>query len=121
MCVVFCTPKVSHTEYHISHLLLLFSTVRFEDLVFKPQLVLQQIAECAGGKVKTPIRYQVNTAKSHGSGTNFVKAIVKTANKMARSQNMTQQDLEYAQRHLDRDMMELFRYRHPSEIVQSNR
>jgi hypothetical protein len=82
-------------------------------LIFQPVTVLQEIAECVEGKLQTPIQYQLNTSKAHGSGTNYVKALVKTANAVARSKNMTNADLTYAEAHVDRHLMEIFQYNSP--------
>jgi hypothetical protein len=60
-----------------------------------------------------PLKYQVKSSKGHGSGSGFVKAIVKTANAEMRMNNLTQADIEYADQHLDPFLMQAFRYRSP--------
>jgi len=84
-------------------------------LVFQPRAVLKEIVACVGAKLKLPLQYQLKTSKAHGSGTDFVKAVAKTANAESRLHNMTQADKEFAQQHLDPDLMELFHYRGPLE------
>ena len=75
--------------------------------------VLREIADCVGGTLQVPIQYQLKTSKAHGSGTDFVKALIKTANAAARSNNLTTADLKYASQHLDSQLMELFQYHVP--------
>jgi hypothetical protein len=87
--------------------------IRFEDLVFRPVSVMEKVAECMGGVVNQPFSYRLQTSKSHGSGTDFVKAVVKTGDAVGRTNNMTTADLEYARQHLDEGLMSRLRYRIP--------
>jgi hypothetical protein len=87
--------------------------IRFEDLVFRPVSVMEKVAECMGGVVNTPFSYKLKTSKSHGSGTDFVKAVVKTGDTIGRTKNMTAADLEYVRQHLDDGLMKMLRYRLP--------
>ena len=80
-------------------------------LVFQPNVVLSAIADCVGATISHPLRYQVKTSKGHGSGTTFVKAIVKTADAAARMHNLTTDDRNYLQQHLDPALLKLFHYR----------
>jgi hypothetical protein len=91
--------------------------IRFEDLIFQPETVLREIADCVGAKVKVPLSYQLKTSKPHGSGTDFMKALIKTADAKARPHNMTVADLDFAREHLDTELMELFQYNVPSLSV----
>ena len=88
--------------------------VRFEDLVFQPVTVLREIADCVDGVLNDKIVYQVKSSKAHGSGTDYTKAIIKTADTKARPNNMTAADLAFAQQHLDPELMELFHYHFPT-------
>lgn len=82
-------------------------------LVFQPAVVLHEIANCIEGKVQQPIQYQLKSSKAHGSGTDYIKALGKTANSKLRSNNMTKQDLEYAYQHLEHRLMRTFHYHVP--------
>ena len=82
-------------------------------MVFQPAVVLREIADCVHGRVREPIQYQVSTAKAHGSGTDYIDALIKTANATVRSHGMTQADLEFASNHLDETLMSLFHYNIP--------
>jgi hypothetical protein len=90
--------------------------VRFEDLVYNPQAMLQQIAACIGGAAPTRqnFQYLTKTAKSHGSGTNMLKALTKTGDAAARVRNMTIADLDYLRDHADHQLLQLFGYRIPN-------
>jgi hypothetical protein len=87
--------------------------IRFEDLVFRPVSVMEKVAECMGGVVNQPFSYRLRTSKSHGSGTDFVKAVIKTGDAVGRANNMTAADLEYARQHLDEGLMSRLHYRIP--------
>ena len=97
-----------HQQYLTADYPVLF--VRFEDLVFSPRTVLSEIADCLGAKLTEPLKFQVKTSKAHGSGTDFVRAIIKTANADLRLNNLTAADMEYVQEHLDPKLMALFHY-----------
>ena len=94
--------------------------VRFEDIVFHPKQVTQMVCECAGGKIHpyTPFRYVVESAKkgsAHGTEkTSYVDALVKYGTEAGRYTGFTEDDLEYARKHLDPDLMRLFGYHYPS-------
>ena len=83
-------------------------------MVFQPAVVLREIADCVHGRVQEPIQYQVSSAKAHGSGTDYVDALIKTANATVRPHGMTQDDLDFASAHLDETLMSLFRYKVPA-------
>jgi hypothetical protein len=84
-----------------------------KSLVFQPAIVLEEIAKCVEGAVQQPIQYQLKSSKSHGSGTDYIKALAKTADATVRSNNMTVQDLEYAYRNLDHRLIATFQYQLP--------
>lgn len=94
--------------------------VRFEDIVFHPKQLTQAVCECAGGKIHTnqPFQYVVESAKkgsAHGTEkTSYVDALVKYGTEIGRYTGFTKNDLQYAQNHLDPDLMRLFGYRYPS-------
>ena len=87
--------------------------IRFEDLIFQPVTVLQEIADCVEGTLANPIQYQVASSKTHGSGTDYVKALIKTADTELRLHNLTANDLDFARTHLDEELLRLFRYNLP--------
>jgi hypothetical protein len=100
--------------------------VRFEDIVFHPKQVTQTVCECAGGQLHTnmPFQYVVESAKkgsAHGSEkTSYVDALSKYGTETGRYVGFTSDDLQYAQTHLDPDLMRLFGYHYPSQNAVSS-
>lgn len=90
--------------------------VRFEDILVNAPSVLAQIAECTGAPLAPKFVWQTRSSKNHGSGTNFVKAIWKTADRVGRVKSMTPADLDYARRYLDEHLLELFHYHLPNSL-----
>lgn len=88
--------------------------------MFQPTKVLHEIAKCVGAEVREDIVFQLHSSKQHGSGTDYIKAITKTADINARVHNMTTNDFNYATQHLDSQLMKMFRYVHPSELNDNN-
>ena len=86
-------------------------------LVFQTRVVLSEIADCLGATLSEPLYYQVKSSKKHGSGSGFVKVLMKTSDAAHRLQNMTQADLEYATEHLDPFLMQTFNYRSPIDGI----
>jgi hypothetical protein len=100
--------------------------VRFEDIIFHPKQITQTICECAGGQLHTnqPFIYVVDSAKkgaAHGTDkTSYVDALVKYGTERGRYTGFTRDDLQYALKHLDPDLMRLFGYHYPTTDVISN-
>ena len=88
--------------------------IRFEDMLWQASHVLQKIAECMGTVVADPISYQTKASKSHGSGTDFVKAIFKSGNQTLRVKGMTPEDLKYAYNNFDAELLKLMHYTLPA-------
>eukprot|EP00980_Cylindrotheca_fusiformis_P009703 scaffold2143_cov125-Cylindrotheca_fusiformis.AAC.5 len=105
-----------YNEYYNAHFPHLF--VRYEDLVFHPKEVTQQVCECAGGKLRDDgnFNYLVESAKkgagAHGSHlTGFVDAIVKYGSQKRRYDSYkSKEDLEYIRDHVDPKLMEIMHY-----------
>lgn len=87
--------------------------VRFEDMVFHGPAMMKKIAECAGVDVPEEFSYQTKSSKSHGSGTTFLKAIVKTGDVQNRVKRMSLDDLQFAAAHLDKELLDVFQYKLP--------
>ena len=60
-------------------------------------------------------QYQIGSSKNHGSGTGFVKAVLKTGNHAARVRSMSPADIQYAAQHLDAGLMHLMKYTFPEK------
>jgi hypothetical protein len=92
--------------------------VRFEDFIFYPKQVTQQICTCAGGTTRDDqnFKYQVESAK-HGPGhgtarTSWVSAMVRygSAERRDRLKGMTQEDVQLADDTFDLEMMQALSY-----------
>lgn len=87
--------------------------VRFEDFLFRPEFVLEHVAECVGGDLVEPIHFQSQSSKGHGSQTDLLHAMVRYGRGEGRLGNMTQLDLDYAREVLDDRLLQLFSYQKP--------
>jgi hypothetical protein len=87
--------------------------VRFEDMLLHAPTILRIIGRCAGVDASSTFKYQVNSAKQHGSHTDFMNAILKSGNLEARIRNMTSDDVQFAVQNLDPYLMETMHYQMP--------
>ena len=93
--------------------------VRFEDLVFHTESVITQTCHCAGGNMYPgPFKYIQDSAKGetqrvHKGGNGLVKSILKYGFPEKRTTSYEVKDLEYAEDHLKRSIMEMFHYSTP--------
>ena len=85
--------------------------IRFEDMLLQAPAVMAKIAECVGTQPRSPIVYQTGSAKAHGSHTDFLKAILKSADWEKRKHALEPRDLEYAKTKLRPDLLEAFEYK----------
>lgn len=91
--------------------------IRMEDLMLYPKEVLTRVAKCMDVKVREPFMLKMETAKSHGSKTDLIHALIQTGNKTRRVSNMTSEDLEYVRSHVEQDLLERFHYTLPDDLV----
>ena len=112
--------------------------IRFEDLLFHTREVMDTIVKCSGitpsynmGARSRPqdrtideshaqfheFRYHVDAAKGHGISTDMVSAMIKYGNDRGRSRRYSKEDLDYAQIALDKELMDVFHYSHPQEVM----
>lgn len=91
---------------------------RFEDLLLQAPAVMKQVSDCLGVEpvATTHFKFQTGKAKNHGSGTDLLHAVIKTANVTARVKGMTQQDLKFTAANVDPDLMRIFQYHLPDSI-----
>ena len=97
--------------------------VRFEDTIFFPKETSRIICTCVGGKLTTPkendglFHYVIDSAKTgpgHGAGkkrNGLIDAWIKYGN--ARITKMSKSDLEFAAKHLDRDIVSAMQWKFP--------
>ena len=77
---------------------------------------MEKVCNCAGGKQPKHFTYVIDNAKwdhKHAQN-NLVSAIVKYGTGARRYDNMTRDDLRFAARHLNPELMKAFRYREHS-------
>ena len=89
--------------------------VRFEDLLFHGEEVTNYVCKCAGGTIRrTRFRHAAESTKegkSHGKDkTGLVSALIKYGNNDHRLDSMNAEDLKYAAKHLDQQIMDPFGY-----------
>eukprot|EP00797_Seminavis_robusta_P019290 Sro2910_g340100.2 (520) ;mRNA; f:4411-5971 len=98
--------------------------LRFEDLIYFPDKVVAHVCECAGGKLRLgklfPVRMATESQKQHHKSrvvgedkmkhTGYLDAIIKYGKPGTRFRGMTPHDLQYANRYLDKELMDLFGY-----------
>ena len=90
--------------------------IRFEDTLFHGEEVMEKVCNCAGGKQPKHFTYVIDNAKwdhKHAQN-NLVSAIVKYGTDARRYDNMTSDDLRFAARHLNPELMKAFRYQEHS-------
>jgi hypothetical protein len=87
--------------------------VRFEDMLLHAPTILQVIGRCVGVDASSTFKFQVNSAKQHGSHTDFMSALLKSGNRDARVRNMTSEDIQFAVQNLDPYLMETMQYQMP--------
>lgn len=77
--------------------------VRFEDMLLYPREMMDVIANCLGTTTVpyNQFRYEIGKAKSHGSGTTFVEALLKSGNKKRRYDRLTNNDIQHTIQNLN--------------------
>ena len=95
--------------------------VRFEDVLIHPQEVVTQVCECAGGIISNPKKFRIveGTAKYDSgphTGTNsLIPSLQRYGNAQVRANEIPlQADRDYAKEHLDKKLMERFKYNYIS-------
>lgn len=88
--------------------------IRFEDTLFHGRQVMKQVCECGGGELVATDRhfYLLDEAKwqhKHAQN-NMISAMIKYGTDAGRYRNMTNDDLDFARRHLDPSLLDLFHY-----------
>ena len=84
--------------------------VRFEDMLYNPESVMQQVADCSGLSVRQPYRAMLEPSKAHGKSSGLVSALTRYGTDTGRSDGMLPDDIQYSERVLDKQLMDLFHY-----------
>jgi hypothetical protein len=97
--------------------------IRFEDLLFHTEKVMDEIRDCVGAEfLEGSFQYATAPAKTHPyfarfkAPTSLVSALIKYGkdDRKKRTETMTKQEIEFAKEYLDSGLMELFHYVHPT-------
>ena len=85
--------------------------IRFEDVLFRPSVVVDRVCECVGGyrKLNGTI-LQENAAKRHGKSKTRQQALDSYANETYRYLNYDQNDINFVKKEVNQTIMDLFRY-----------
>lgn len=88
--------------------------VRFEDLLFHAEEVVTKVCECGRGEIrKGPFQYEISSAKqgkAHLGANGLLTSMMKYATESNRLKSFTNQDLEYARKNINAELMKLFHY-----------
>jgi len=91
--------------------------VRFEDLMFHAEHVVEKVCKCAGGNLaEGPFQYITDSAKkgkAHMGSNGLVKSMVKYGDVEKRTHAYTPMDLDYAKSSLRSDVLDMFHYGSP--------
>jgi hypothetical protein len=86
--------------------------IRFEDIIFHTEEVMQTIMDCIGHSIDKPLKYQVEATKRDVHPTDFFAALVKYGRAAGREGGMRYDDKLYARTALDPNLLQLFHYKH---------
>jgi len=91
--------------------------IRFEDTLFYPKQVMEEVCHCGGGTLLEEHDYSLEEAKpehKHEQKNNFVTAMIEYGTNATRLHNMTQQDVNFAIQNLNPTLMKTFGYSYPN-------
>ena len=99
-----------------------FMAIRFEDLLFRPQEVIEKMCHCVSGEMihdeKTGdrkgfqfISESAKQGKAHEGSNGLLVALTRYGNKDLRKAQFLNEDIEYARLNLDSKLMEMFQYK----------
>jgi hypothetical protein len=96
-----------------------FSLYSFEDFIFRPKEVVNEVCKCASAKAKqATFSYVVDAGKwgssVHAGSSNMVTAMIKYGSDKNRLRSLTAKDQQFAAQHLDSNLMRLFQYQIPT-------
>mmetsp|Transcript_14511 Transcript_14511/g.22366 ORF Transcript_14511/g.22366 Transcript_14511/m.22366 type:complete len:450 (+) Transcript_14511:155-1504(+) len=87
--------------------------IRAEDMMYHTEEVISKICTCGGGVMRDDFKYILQSAKSgsaHSGSNGLVSTMVRYGNSTLRLDGMTEEDLAFAHRELDPELMKTFGY-----------
>lgn len=89
--------------------------IRFEDLLFHAEQVVERVCKCGGGVMKDgPFEYVQDSAKkgtAHKGSNGLVKSMLQYGNVKKRAEAYSSKDLQYADSTLRSDILDAFHYK----------
>merc|ERR1719384_1204178 len=85
--------------------------IRYEDILFQPEKLINRLCECAGGYVREsgPI-IQESAAKAHGKARGRQQALQTYGNPSYRLAGYSEQDIAFMKANLNTTLLDLFSY-----------
>lgn len=95
--------------------------IRFEDMIFHAETVLDRILDCLGGVPANrgggpEVKLQKSRAKHANKSSDFESALTKYGHEEGRYSQLTKEDYDYMRSHVDLDLMNKFHYKIPAEL-----
>lgn len=84
--------------------------VRFEDLLYRLEEVVNAIRDCIGMEKAKPFKNLISRSKGHGNPTDFVLSLTKHVSTVGRHRGLNADDRQYAHEVLSPRLMETFGY-----------
>jgi len=90
--------------------------VRYEDLLFHAEYLTKQVCKCAGGVMnKRAFKQIAGAAKTlpiHKGSSGLLESLLRYSNSTVRKEQYWKDDIEYARKHLNSEIMNFFHYEH---------
>jgi hypothetical protein len=108
-----------YSEYEVQADSFPLAYVRFEDLLFHAEHVVNSVCSCVGGHRtnRGKFKYLEESAKgkngTHAGANGLVSAILRYGNPRLRLEGWTKEDYSYTEEHLEHDLMKRYGYTRP--------
>eukprot|EP01083_Nonionella_stella_P018805 52291_1 len=90
--------------------------VRYEDVLFHPDQVVNRICQCVKGYRADTTLIKETASKPHGKSRNRNEALIVYSNERHRYENYGQHDLEFIQQHVNTTIMDVFGYKIDTDV-----
>lgn len=93
--------------------------VRFEDLLFNPQQIVDRLCKCVGGYRRNDTKLRQTANKPHGNSRNRSEAVTYYSNITNRYQNYHKNDIIFLKNNLNQTILDFFNYDISTNFTQS--
>merc|ERR1712154_263009 len=93
--------------------------VRFEDVVLRPEEVVNRICQCVGGYRTSDLMLVEEQSKSHGHSRNRQQAVDAMSSQQYRMTNYGLKDIQFVMDHVNWTIMDYFGYSISTDHVHS--